>query len=327
VASRQVAQSTGLGLSPATFRHVMSELEERQLLARPHTSAGCVPTDAGLRAYVDTLDPGRALPVATRRRIEERVLELQRELHEGLEWVAELVAGLTREAGIAVRPMGEELTLEAVSLVPIGAGRLLGIVVTSEGSIMKAALSVEEREIPAERAQRLASYLSRRFYGESLERIPQLLEESARCADTVTEEGRLVLLAWAVARELFAAGHPSAEVLVAGAGNLFEAGEFEQVERIRSALATLQDRAAIVREWRKVFDKGPTQVIIGGESSLTSSGQLGMVATLFFRGGRRAGALGVVGPRRMDYFHIVPLVEYIGDTLTRVLEQPGAMHA
>ena len=108
---------------------------------------------------------------------------------------------------------------------------------------------------------------------------------------------------------------------------VLEAGDFAKVDRIRSAVAALQDRAGIVREWRKVFDKGRTQVIIGGESKVTSSGRLGMVATLFYREGRRAGALGVVGPRRMDYVHIVPVVEYIGDTLTRVLEQPGAIHA
>jgi heat-inducible transcriptional repressor len=89
-------------------------------------------------------------------------------------------------------------------------------------------------------------------------------------------------------------------------------------------LTTLEDRTRIAKEFRKAFARGRTQVLIGEESEATASGSLGMVATLYFRDRRRAGAVGVVGPRRMDYQKIVPVVEYIGDTLTQMLETSGA---
>jgi heat-inducible transcriptional repressor len=117
------------------------------------------------------------------------------------------------------------------------------------------------------------------------------------------------------------------EVRVAGADNLLNTDDFAEAERVRSLFATLQDRRRIAREWRRAFNRGKTQVIIGDESDVTASGALGMVATLFFRGGRRAGAVGVVGPQRMDYSRIVPVVEYIGDSLTRMLEEGGATNA
>ena len=96
---------------------------------------------------------------------------------------------------------------------------------------------------------------------------------------------------------------------------------------MRSLLTRLHDRARIAKEFRKAFARGRTQVLIGEESEATASGNLGMVATLYFRDSRRAGAVGVVGPRRMDYQRIVPVVEYVGDTLTQMLETSGASDA
>ena len=103
--------------------------------------------------------------------------------------------------------------------------------------------------------------------------------------------------------------------------------DFVDIERVRSLMATLQDRARLANEFRKAFARGRTQVLIGEESEATASGGLGMVATLYFRDSRRAGAVGVVGPRRMDYQRIVPVVEYVGDTLTQMLETSGASDA
>ena len=113
----------------------------------------------------------------------------------------------------------------------------------------------------------------------------------------------------------------------AGTDRLLQSAEFTEADRIRSLLSALHDRRRMASEWRRALDKGPTQVIIGRESDVTASGNLGMVATLFFKGGRRAGAVGVVGPRRMNYGRIVPVVKFIGDALTRMLEEPGASHA
>lgn len=326
VASREVARVCGLGLSPATIRNVMASLEERGLLDRSHPSAGCVPTDRSFRAYVDSVLPGRRLAGPTKSRLLEKMTAERRELVEDIEWLARVAADVTREAGISVRPIEDGPVVEAVSLVPLGGQRVLGVVVNADGTVEKKVV-IRMEEAGLEELHEEGNYLSSALAGMSAEGIHQQI---SLWEQQLVETGVLDPLlerAATVARQLFEEEGGDVEVCVAGTDNLLQGTDFAEAGRIRSLLATLQDRHGIVREWRRALAKGRTQVIIGRESEVTASGNLGMVVTLFYRGGRRAGAMGVVGPRRMDYGRIVPLMEYMGDTLTRMLEEPGVRHA
>jgi heat-inducible transcriptional repressor len=324
VASRQVVRSSSLRLSSATIRNVMAKLEEGGYLARSHASAGCVPTDAGFRLYVDSLEPNRRPPIRVRSELLEQVTANRRELVEDLEWVAQVIADATWEAGMAVRPMDEGPVLEAVSLVDLGAQRVLGVVVTTDGSVEKRVL-LRDREPSVGELQQESEFLNRAFRGKSVDAIRRLTAFEDECG--VPSRDPVADRATTTARDLFREDVGEFEVQVAGTDRLLESVDFAEAERIRSLLAALQDRRRIVNEWRRALDRGRTQVILGHESEVTASGNLGMVATLFYRRGRPAGALGVVGPRRMDYGRIVPMVQFLGDTLTRLLDEPGASHA
>lgn len=322
VASRQIAGCSGLALSSASVRNVMAGLEKKGLVSRPHTSAGSIPTDQGFRIYVDALRP-RHLPNTTRRQLEHRMESMRRELVEDLEWVARVAAEATSEAGLAMRPMGEEPVIEAVSLVPLGDRQVLGVVVTSDGVIEKRLLVRDDRPTP-EALLEESNLLTRKFRGHSIRSARRAQDRAGSPHETAGPlEGR----AAASAQRLFAEESDDVELRLAGTDNLLNSEDFVEAERVRSLFSTLQDRKRLADECRKAFDRGPTQVIIGNESEVTASGNLGMVVTLFFKAGHRAGALGVVGPRRMDYGRIVPVVEFIGDTLTRMFEEPGATHA
>lgn len=325
VASKEVVRHCDLGLSAATLRSIMAGLEAAGYLFRPHSSAGCTPSDSAYRIYVDSLKPRRTLPARTRRQLQTHMAAMQRELVEDIEWVARVVADATRGAGVAVRPMEEEPVLEATSLVALSGSRVLGVLVTADGTVEKRLLDVgsswQRRDLEA-----VSNWVNRRFHGMTLEEIRNVLSgldgrEVESQSWPYGERGAEVVNA------LFARGNEGAEVRVAGAENLLQDESFARVERVRSLLAVLQDRTKIAREWRRVFRGGRTQVIIGHESEVTASGDLGMVATLFFREGHQVGAVGVVGSRRMDYGRIVPVVEFIGDSLTRMLEGGGVQHA
>ena len=324
VASRQVARHSGFGLSAATIRNVMATLEERGYLSRPHPSAGSVPSDLGFRVYVDTIPPRRVPPASVQRELTERMVEMQRELVEDIEWLARLMADTTREAGVAVRPMGKGALLEAVSLVLLDDCRVLGVVVTDDGTVEKRVVEPGQ-DRSREELQTLANFLTRRLSGLSLRDIEGRLEELLKTDEMA--EGEQEADVREVTRQLFNEEEIEVEVLVAGTDNLLATADFSDVDRVRSLLATLQDRAQIAHDLRRALVGKRTQVIIGGESEATASGSLGMVATLYFKDGRRAGAVGVVGPRRMDYQRVVPVVEFIGDKLTQMLETPGASHA
>ena len=324
VASGEVARVSGLGLSSATIRNIMSELEESGYLSRPHASAGTVPSDRTLRLYVDTVSSGCRLSPASRRKVAGQMQDVRRELVEDFAWVARLTADVTHEAGVAVRPFGMGRFLEAVSLVAMEGSRVLGLLVTADGTVEKRLLKLD-RELTRDRLQEIANYLTTEFRGLNLDEVTAAVQSSV----VEHEEDRRDALerqALEIIRGLVPRIDSRVEVQVAGTDNLLQTEDFTEIERVRSLFATLDDEQRIVREIRKALSNGSTQVIIGRESTLTASGELGMVTTLFYKDGERAGALGVVGPRRMDYRRIVPVVEFIGDSLTKMLQEPGAMN-
>lgn len=323
VASRHVARSPRISLSSASVRNVMAELEAEGLITREHKSAGCEPTDHAFRLYVDAMPERLRLPPQVRRRLQERLTSLRRELVEDMSWVARLVAEATHEAGVAVRPLGERSEVEAVSLVPLAPGKVLGVIVTAAGGVEKKMVSTSA-ELAAEELQAIANRLNHCFKGRGFDWV------RARLA--VPGEGDSELMpaldgaAAGLARELFSSSVSASEVQVAGTENLLMSQDFTEVDRVRSVVSLLHDRQRLLDEWRRLFTGGRTQVVIGRESEATAPGRLGMVATLFYRGGRRVGAVGVVGPRRMDYLRVVPVVEFVGETLTRMLDGRGVMN-
>jgi len=310
VASRQVARARGQELSPASIRNLMAGLEEKGYLSRPHTSAGCIPTDAGLRFFVDSVKERMRITPALKREIEARFEELGQEHVDDPVWIARLTADLTCEAGIVVRPMNLSPTMESLTLVNLGGRRILGVVVTSNGWVQKRVVHLpsgfEENSL-----HDLASRLSGIWRGLSLDMIQKELDNKGSGQSFSPWEYSLL-------KELFSSSEDG-EVQVRGAENLVEDESFSDLESIRNAVRTLGDRARIATEWREALQDRETKVFIGAESPLTAEGNLGMVASLFYRGRKRAGAVGVVGPRRMNYLRVLPLIECIGQTLSKRL--------
>lgn len=310
VASRQVSQAPGQKLSAASIRNLMAGLEEKGLLFREHSSAGCLPTDTGLRFFVDSMRGSLRISPGLRREIEARFGECQREDFNDPAWIARLVAELTREAGVVVRPMDVSPFLESLTLVSIGGRRILGVIVTANGWVQKRAVAAPEGAQESE-LHLLAARVNEELRGESLSAIHQALNQNAGYFKDW--ECRLL-------RGLFS-GEDDGEVQVTGADNLVADEAFRELERIRSAVRVLEDRSGIAAEWRRVLQDRETSVLIGEESPLTSDGKLGMVATLFYRGPRRAGAVGVVGPRGMNYLRVLPMIEYVGRALSKRLAE------
>jgi len=182
-----------------------------------------------------------------------------------------------------------------------------------------------DHELTRDRLQQIANYLTTEFRGLNLDELTASARDSAD-EESETHRDTLERQAFEIIRGLVPKANPRAEVQVAGTENLLRTEDFTEIERVRSLFATLDDEQRIVQEIRRALASRSTEVIIGRESALTASGELGMVTTLFYRNGQRAGAVGVVGPRRMDYARIVPVVEFIGDSLTKMLQEPGAMN-
>lgn len=310
VASRQVSQAPGQSLSPASIRNLMAGLEEKGLLFREHSSAGCLPTDAGLRFFLDWKRGQLKISPGLRRTIEARCGDSERETVDDPVWIARLVAELTREAGIVVRPIDVSPILESLTLVPLGAHRILGVIVTANGWVRKRAVTAPEGTLDGE-LHLLAARVNEWFRGRRLDEIHEVL----KVAPPNTQAWEYSIL-----HQLFSI-EEDGEVQVTGTENLVADEAFSELERIRSAVRVLEDRSGIAAEWRRILQDQETRVLIGEESPLTSDGKLGMVATLFYRGPQRAGAVGVVGPRGMNYLRILPMIECVGQTISRRLAE------
>jgi len=318
VSSRRIARRSRLGVSPATIRNIMADMEERGYFVQPHPSAGRIPTDRSLRLYVRRLSRRRGLDEATRSRLEERLRSAHPDLWEDLEWVARLLAEFTREAGLAIRPLGDEPVVEAVFLAPLSATRVLGVIVTAGGAVVRRVLTVDGR-LTADDLRSAAGRLTALAQGRSVGEIRKLLESPEE-----TGEGLLDGSSRELGLQLFQVASGESEIVIAGTEWLLERPEFEETPRARRALAALADGDRLTEVLRERLDEDrPARVIIGDETEVTGEGRLGIVAALFFREGRKVGAVGVVGPRRMDYEKIVPVVEFIGESVTRMLDEEG----
>ncbi len=325
VSSAQVASAPSVHLSAATVRNVMAELEDEGLLERSHRSSGRLPTDLGLRMFIDAY---RGRSHLNRRRANDlisRISAHRRDIVEDVGWVASLVSDATREAAVVVRPIDQERYLEAVSFVPLAGHRVLGILVTTDGAVEKRIFKAPPN-VSSDELSRSASALSRAFHGwavssieaASLARLTDA-EPGTQPAGIPATDACLPLM-----RELVSALPEKVEMSIAGAGNLAASGDLRKDRELGTALALLEDRKRILEALRRFLVGERTRVIIGHESEITAQGNLGMVAMAFSQGGRRIGAVGVLGPRRMDYMGILPVVELVGSTLTEMFDATGA---
>ena len=318
VSSRRIARRSRLGVSPATIRNIMADMEERGYFVQPHPSAGRVPTDRSLRFYVRRIARRKGLDEAMRRKLEARLRSAHPDLWEDLEWVARLLAEFTREAGLAVRPLGDEPVVEAVFLAPLSATRVLGVVVTAGGAVVRRVLTVDNR-VTADDLRNAAGRLTALAQGRNVGEVRRRLENAGEDETTPLDD-----LSRSLGVQLFSTATGESELVIAGTERLLERPEFEETPEARRAFAALSDGERITEVLRERLDsERPASVIIGDETEVTGEGRLGIVAALFFREGRKVGAVGVVGPRRMDYEKIVPVVEFIGESVTRMLDEEG----
>ncbi len=325
VSSAQVAAAPSVHLSAATVRNVMAVLEDQGFLQRSHRSSGRIPTDLGLRVFIDAHRGRSRLKRERATRLVSRITVHRRDLVQDVGWVARLISDATREAGVVVRPIDEERCLEAVSFVPVGDGRVLGILVTTDGAVEKRLFEIPADVTDAE-LTRGANVLSRTFHGQTVSSIEAALDRREAGSDATTETDQLVEAEVCVPllRELLAAVPEKIEMAIAGTGNLAVSADFRENHELGTALAVLEDRKRILSALRRFLIGDRTRVIIGHESEITARGNLGMIAMAFSQGGRRIGAVGVLGPRRMDYIGILPVVELVGSTLTEMFDVTGA---
>lgn len=314
--SRTIAKKFDLGISAATIRNTMSDLEDRGYLYHPHTSAGRVPTDLAYRVYVDRLmAPARPTPLeadALRRGIESDRTAIERILQQA----AQVLGVLTQELGIAVQPAFDNAVLERLELMHVASGRLLMILVLKGGAARTIFVEVTSG-LPREALAGVSHVLNERLSGSSLREIRGTLRERLRDAAQDERQRELLNIFIEEADHLFEIGADHSELLLGSTQLLADQPEFSSNEQMR-ALLELTERKDVLRQALEDRKAPGLTVTIGGEHMDPKLNAFTLV-TSSYQCGPFSGVIGIMGPTRMPYQKVVSLVEHtsrlIGDLI------------
>lgn len=317
VSSRSVAKRGLLGLSAATIRNAMADLEEWGYLAQPHTSAGRVPTAAAYHLFIESMMQARKLSLREKRYIDDTLSEGAADADQMMGTASHLLSELTHQVGVVVTPALGDTVLKAIDFVPLSGRKVLCVVVSATGFIDNKVIETEE-EIPREELVRIANQLSEQFAGQTLRQIREQLLRMM--ADERAQMDRV----FALTIELASVGLPAGQgpgVVVDGTSILLTRPELSDIQRVRRVFEAFADKARLVKILSQCIQGGGVRVLIGDDSDLTSELDFSLVGTSYGVGEQALGTLGILGPSRMDYEKIIPLVHYLGETVSRALAE------
>ncbi len=310
VGSRTVTRRHDLGLSPATVRNVMADLEEMGLLEQRHTSAGRVPTASGLRFFIDSLLKLRGLTPREKDDIRERVIAPSPD--EVVQRASRLLSDLTHHAAVILAPDPDQQRLERIEFIPLRDGKLIAVLVTADGRIENRLLL---EDIDATRLDRIHNYLNQLLSGMTIDEvrdrvIREIAVDKNRYDEAVATALRLGHAVFVSPRERLA------EVVVAGQANLVDD---VQPDRIRDLLRTLEDKETLVRLLDRTRQAEGLQVFLGAETAMQALSGSSVVAMPYGPEETPIGALAVIGPMRMNYGKVMSVVDFTADTVSQLL--------
>lgn len=297
-----LGRSKSLGVSPATVRAIMAELESDGLLSQPHTSAGRIPTDAGLRAYLDALVSPKLHPW-DRTHLDAATADTHAESFASC--LGQTLAGLSRQVAVVAMPRFMGTRLREMGLVRCGAGRFLAYFVSPSGLVQQRLVTVDF-DLTAFELDSIQSLLNAKLAGRTLVEVRVLIETELEDAKRSHDEIRRR------AFELSQRALPDLqiEVCVVGTAHLAGQPEFADGEQLRQLLQAIEEKTALLRLLDELVGRRNVRVMLGSEHHVPQVAGLSCVGRAWAGSAGETSAISLLGPRRMDYGRLVPLVDY-----------------
>ena len=315
IGSRTLSKHSGLDLSPATIRNVMSDLEEMGLISSPHTSAGRIPTPLGYRFFVDTL--------LVIKQIESGELhQLEGQLHPDnpqrvIQAASQLLSQLTQFAGVVMTPRRRAITFRHIEFLKLSEKRILLIVVTPEGDVQNRILFTG-RDYAANELVEAANFINQNYSGQSFEDMRSRLQGELR----EIRQDMMQLMSAAVDAGSEALAQQSEPYVISGERNLLGARDLSQdMSRLKQLLELFERKTSLVQILDVSLRGQGVQIFIGGESGFAAPDDVSVVTSPYKVDGEVVGTVGVIGPTRMAYDRVIPIVDVTAKLLSSALSQ------
>lgn len=317
VGSRTLSRG-GVALSPASIRNTMQDLTELGLLAAPHTSAGRLPTHAGLRLFVDGLMEIGDLSDQDRESIESRLSLRDRSLEDALDEASRLLSGLAGGAGVVVTPV-RDAGVKHVEFVSLAPDQALAVMVFDDGSIENRLMHLPPGITPSS-LQEASNFLNTRLRGHTLSEAKSEMSVELAAARAALDEAAAGLVEGGLAA--WAGGESNRALIVRGRANLLgDADAREDLERVRMLFDDLEQKEQLIGLLDNVHQAEGVRIFIGAETRLFSLSGSAVIAAPYMTGRQKVlGAIGVIGPARLNYARVIPLVDYTAKVLGRLLD-------
>ena len=317
VGSGKIASDYDLGLSSATIRNEMASLEDLGLLEQPHTSAGRVPSDKGYRVYVDNIMKEKSLSVKEKNMIERVISDDVNRFESLMREASNILTRLTNYASITIEPELDNCEVEEIKLVKIGHDRLM-IVILANNGIIKESIITYDDEIPEENIEIFNNYLNYKRQGRNFREIEESIGKYVgQELDNIND--KIVPLVAELNNLLI---NKNAKVHMEGATKLLELPELKNTDTLKNFLNIIETQDAIKEIARNGYD-GNINIYIGNECAFEDLKDFTIITYKQSINDKDVGTIGLIGPTRMDYKKVIPMIKYIGDTIKEKMKQGG----
>jgi len=318
VSSRSLARCGRFQLSPASLRNVMADLEDLGYLQQPHTSAGRVPTDRGYRFFIDHLMKSRALTQREREEIDDQVAHVS-EMDEVLHLTSRLLSTLSDQVGVVFMPTLLQFAIRSMDFIAIADNRIMCVIVGTNSVVVNKVIETRE-PLTRDELEKISRYITGEFFGMTLDairrRLIRMTEEERARHDAMLQ--KTISLGIEAVNDVAPFEH---ELYVEGAASILTKPEFSDALALRKTFLALQEKEKLIDLLNGCLAEDGLQILIGSETDFTQVHNFSIVARRYGTSSAPLGMVGILGPMRMEYARMAPLVDYLGRALSRKIKE------
>jgi heat-inducible transcriptional repressor len=318
VGSKIITEKYGIELSPATVRNILSELEEMGYLNQPHTSAGRVPTDKGLRFYVDSLIKLRGLKKTEKEEIKHRYDTCLTETKDIMEETSRILSLLSSYVGVVLAPKFPSKIIKKIEFIRLGPRQILVVIISASGIIHSKSVAIEE-EIYQHDLDRMSQYLNKIASNLTLAQIKKKVYEEL-CKDKILFD-KFLTKALEIGQIAMKEAGDKGDVYIEGKINILDQPEFSDIEMMKGFFKAFEEKSTLIKILDKSLETEGVRILIGSESEYSEIQDYSIIAAPYKISGDAMGTVGIIGPKRMNYSRVIPIVDYTADIVGKLLEK------